>query len=1065
MSSGNEDSLVAKPADRASSGKHTAADRYSEVDQYARIMLNAAPVICTLWDIHGNLLDYNQEASDIFGLTAKSKSEYIEQFCDRPPEYQPNGKSSRSEIRRIIREVLETGYQRYEWMACTEGGEPLPLETSAVLIPWKGINRIVCYSRDLRKIRCLEQQTHEAEERSRLLLDSMPLGTSLWDQEGNILDCNQENLRMHNLSKADFFSKFFDVTCPKFQPDGTVSKDKAVANVRKAFESGYLKYEWTSCTASGETFPTEKTLVRVPWKGGWCIAAYTYDLRERGARLEAEEIARVLLDTAPMGTTLWDSELRLLDCNQETMRMFGLSCGAEKTEFIRNFFDLNPQFQSDGTPSENKAMSHLRKAFETGYERFEWMHQTTSGESIPAEITMIRIPWKDNWRVATYARDLREAKVHEREMRETLEYVHSMEVVSRAAQIASQAKSEFLAKMSHELRTPLNAAIGFLGMELQKKLSRESADNLEISLDACHTLLHLINDILDISKIEAGHFELTNHDYHLAEFINETVSLNSFRLMDNSFKTHSRSLAFLLEVDENLPSQLCGDDLRIKQILNNLLSNAFKYTEKGAVTLSIGVEPGKEEKAGSLPIRFSVRDSGRGIKTENLKVLFTSYTRFDSEVDPHIEGVGLGLAISKNLVEMMGGRMRVESEYGKGSVFSCIIPQVVVDPTPLGCVTVGNLTSFRDAPKQHRNKYRSSRQSAHFPYAKVLVVDDVQTNLRLTKSMLQQYDITVDCVTSGQQAVDLLHSGETRYNAIFMDHMMPGMDGIQALHLIRAIDNDYARSVPVIVLTANVISGNEKMFLEQGFQAFLGKPIDPLQLDSVLKKWVKDARQETCLNSPQQRSNVPHSLPAGSGQVEEPAIAYIVEGLDIKEALWRCGSKEAFFDVLRSFVANTPQLLEQMQRVFETDLAEYAIIAHGLKGASYGVGANVLGDIGKDLEYAAQNNDRHKIRKEFPLFLETAEKLLLGIEGLLHELTPEAVAKENKPLKPAPDAGELAALHQASLSCAHSAMEEHLKKLEQYQYQAGEELVIWLRGCVDAFDYALINERLAEYSS
>ncbi|MCL2876903.1 MAG: PAS domain-containing protein, partial [Betaproteobacteria bacterium] len=517
MSSGNEDSLVAKPADRASSGKHTAADRYSEVDQYARIMLNAAPVICTLWDIHGNLLDYNQEASDIFGLTAKSKSEYIEQFCDRPPEYQPNGKSSRSEIRRIIREVLETGYQRYEWMACTEGGEPLPLETSAVLIPWKGINRIVCYSRDLRKIRCLEQQTHEAEERSRLLLDSMPLGTSLWDQEGNILDCNQENLRMHNLSKADFFSKFFDVTCPKFQPDGTVSKDKAVANVRKAFESGYLKYEWTSCTASGETFPTEKTLVRVPWKGGWCIAAYTYDLRERGARLEAEEIARVLLDTAPMGTTLWDSELRLLDCNQETMRMFGLSCGAEKTEFIRNFFDLNPQFQSDGTPSENKAMSHLRKAFETGYERFEWMHQTTSGESIPAEITMIRIPWKDNWRVATYARDLREAKVHEREMRETLEYVHSMEVVSRAAQIASQAKSEFLAKMSHELRTPLNAAIGFLGLELQKKLPQESVDNLEISLDACHTLLHLINDILDISKIEAGHFELMNQDYHLVD--------------------------------------------------------------------------------------------------------------------------------------------------------------------------------------------------------------------------------------------------------------------------------------------------------------------------------------------------------------------------------------------------------------------------------------------------------------------------------------------------------------------------------------------------------------------
>ena len=1046
-----------KPA--ASSAGCATVDRRSEVDLYAKIMMNAAPVICTLWDIRGNLLDYNQEASSILGLTGKPKSEYItQQLCDMQPEYQPNGKDSHSEMQRIIKEVLETGFQHYEWMVHTATGEPLLLETTAVLIPWEGNYRIVCYSRDLREIKYQEQQAREAEERSRILLDAIPLGAALWDQDGNILDCNQEILRMYGLAdKADYFSKCYSAICPEFQPDGAVSKEKAIEAIRTTFETGYLRFEWMSCTPSGETIPTEKTLIRIPWKGGWGLAGFTYDLRERLARQEAEERARILLDTTPLGATLWDQECNILDCNQETLRMFGL---VEASDYKARFFELSPEFQPNGAASRDEARIHLRESFETGYHKFKWMHQTASGEALPAEVTLIRIPWHDSWRAAGYIRDMREAKAHEQEMQEALKYAQSMEIASRAAHIASQAKSEFLAKMSHELRTPLNAAIGFLGLELQKELSQESADHLEISLDACHTLLHLINDILDISKIEAGHFELMSFDYHLASFINEIVSLNSFRLMDNSFKTHSKPLAFHLEVDENLPSQLHGDGLRIKQVLNNLLNNAFKYTEKGAVTLSIGLEPGEEEKTGSLSIRFSVRDTGRGIKGENIEALFTSYTRFNSEANPLIEGAGLGLAISKNLVEMMGGRMNVESEYGKGSVFSCIIPQTVIDPMPLGRVTVGNLTSFRDVPQQHRNKYRNSRQSMTLHYAKALVVDDVQTNLRLTKSMLQQYGITVDCVTSGQQAVDILRSGKTRYNAIFMDHMMPGMDGIQALHHIRAIGSDYARSVPVIILTANVISGNEKKFLEQGFQAFLGKPIDPLQLGVILKKWIKDTPQGTCLSSPQQQNHVPHSPPTDSEQVAKPAIAYTIKGLNTEEALWRCGSEKCFFDVLRSFAVNTPQLIEQMQSVFETDLAEYAIIVHGIKGASYGIGAGALGDMAKELEYAAKGDDRHKVQEKFPLFLETAEKLLLDIKNLLHERMSSIASEKNKPLKAAPDPGELAAIHQASLACAYSVMEKHLQKLEQYQYQEGEELVIWLRERVDAFDYDMINERL-----
>jgi len=195
------------------------------------------------------------------------------------------------------------------------------------------------------------------------------------------------------------------------------------------------------------------------------------------------------------------------------------------------------------------------------------------------------------------------------------------------------------------------------------------------------------------------------------------------------------------------------------------------------------------------------------------------------------------------------------------------------------------------------------------------------------------------------------------------------------------------------------------------------------------------------------------------------AITHAVEGLDMQEALWRYGSEAAFLDVLRSYAVNMPQLLDQMQRVFATDLAEYAIIAHGLKGASYGVGAGALGDMAKELEHAAKDSDRDKILRILPIFLKTAEKLLHDIGGLVHALTPETVAKENKPLKPAPDAGELTHLYKASLACSHSAMEKHLHNLEQYRYQSDEELVIWLRERVDAFDYALINERLTKYAS
>ncbi|MCL2789446.1 MAG: PAS domain S-box protein [Desulfobulbus sp.] len=1026
-----------------------------KVEERTGLFFDSTPLGAVLWDENINMLFCNQETLRLFGYSSK-ESLANDYWPKLHPPLQSDGNPSQEKLAYLIRKTFDTGFEQCDWTHLTASGDELPVEKILVRVPWKDGWAVASYNRDMSAVKAEERQKAEAEERGRLLLDFMPMGASLWSEEGSIRDCNLACLRIFDLAgKSDFLNHFYEFS-PECQPDGTPTREKAAALLREAVTTGYKKVEWMHCTLSGEAIPAEITLVRIPWKGGWWIGAYIQDLREHVARQEAEERARILLDSVPMGIFLLDRERNLLDCNQMLLHMFGFPDKNALTHATR-FHLLSPEFQPDGTNSLKQSAAAVREAFATGYNKFEWLHRTLSeDEPMPTEVTLIRIPWKGDWCVVACIRDLREAKAHEQQMRQAYEHTQSLKALSHAAQIASQAKSEFLARMSHELRTPLNAIIGFLSLEVQKELPQETIDNLEIVLDASHNLLTLINDILDISKIEAGRFELTGDTYHLTQAINEVIAFNSFRM-------ESKLITFRLEMDESLPSQLNGDILRIKQVLNNLLSNAFKYTEGGIVTLSVepaARAPGEEVPPDTRLIRFSIRDTGRGIKAENLKKLFTSYTRFDSKTNRLIEGTGLGLAISKNLVEMMGGQMEVESEYKKGSSFSCIIPQVVVDPTPIGHVAVRDMTDQLAMSRRSLYRHSINWRCSYIPYAKVLVVDDVPTNLAVAKAMLQRYSMAVDCVASGQESIDLIRSEEPRYNAVFMDHMMPGMDGVEALHRIRAIDSDYARSVPVIILTANVISGNKQKFLEQGFQAFLGKPINPAQLDAVISRWVKDPHQKVSPDCPQDDALPPYP----SQEAEEKAeVSYTVEGLDIQKAVSRFGSEAVFFDVLRSYAANTPQVLDQMRHLVETDLVEYGILAHGMKGSSYSVEANALGDMAKELEYAAKNQDWPKVRETFPAFLEIAEKLLRDIDALLRELMP-AAPEQDKPLKPAPEAGELTALYEASLSCAHSMLEAHLHNLEQYRYQSDGDLVTWLRMRVDALDYDLISERLAKYA-
>ena len=396
---------------------------------------------------------------------------------------------------------------------------------------------------------------------------------------------------------------------------------------------------------------------------------------------------------------------------------------------------------------------------------------------------------------------------------------------------ASLAKSSFLANISHEMRTPMNVVVGLTDLMLdEENPSTHLKDNLRKISIAGKTLLGLVNDVLDISKIEAGKLELIPVEYEVPSLLNDIITLNMIRIED-------KPITFVLDILEDLPCHLYGDDLRVKQIINNLLSNAFKYTSEGTVTLGMSCQPDLSMNAKML-LSFYVSDTGIGIREEDLQKLFIDYSQADIQTNREIEGTGLGLSITKQLTEMMDGGITAESKYGKGTTFRVCIQQGFVSDTKIGEETAENLRSF--SYKDKRKRASEILVRPNLSYANVLVVDDLQTNLDVAVGLLSKYKMHVDGVLSGEEAVSRIIKGQPVYDAIFMDYMMPEMDGIESMEKIRAIGTQYAMSIPIIVLTANAIAENEQMFLNKGFQAFLTKPINIINLDYVVQKWIRD---------------------------------------------------------------------------------------------------------------------------------------------------------------------------------------------------------------------------------
>lgn len=376
----------------------------------------------------------------------------------------------------------------------------------------------------------------------------------------------------------------------------------------------------------------------------------------------------------------------------------------------------------------------------------------------------------------------------------------------------NRAQKRFFSSMSHEIRTPVNAIIGLNEMTLRENLSPEILENARNIEAASKILLHTINEILDMAKLETGGMEILCADYRPTDMLSDIVNMVWFR-------AQQKGLDFQVRVDPDVPALLRGDETRVKQILLNLATNAVKYTRKGFVTLAIS---GRREGAG-IRMLYDVIDTGIGIRPENIPALFTAFQRVDAQKTHAIEGTGLGLSIVRELLDRMGGDVTVTSEYGKGSTFHVEIPQEIADPTPIGPVSL---------KKPHTTAQAACQSSFTAPSARILAVDDTPMNLTVLKKLLRETKATVDTAASGAEALQM--TAQTHYDVILMDHQMPEMDGIECLRRIREQPDGQCRDSKIVCLTANVGTGMEKFFLDSGFDGYLEKPIRGKTLEEAL---------------------------------------------------------------------------------------------------------------------------------------------------------------------------------------------------------------------------------------
>ncbi|MCL2197605.1 MAG: ATP-binding protein [Defluviitaleaceae bacterium] len=596
---------------------------------------------------------------------------------------------------------------------------------------------------------------------------------------------------------------------------------------------------------------------------------------------------------------------------------------------------------------------------------------------------------------------------------------------------ASKLKSSFLAKMSHEIRTPMNTIIGMTDIILQREnIPADIEDDINRIATSGDMLLGIINDILDFSKIEADKMDIIAAPYNIENLIDDVIQVN---------RIYDHPIVFELEIDENVPILLVGDELRVKQVLNNLLSNAFKYTDEGVVTLKINFEPLDEN---NITLILTVSDTGRGMTKEQLSTLFVEYQRFDEGYDRNIVGTGLGAPIVIRLLNLMGGEIISESEPGAGSTFTVRLPQEICGKDILGKEAADNLQQFNTSHTKYSKRGAIIRTP--IPNGRVLVVDDVSSNLHVAEGLMKPYALNIETAGSGFEAIEKIKSG-AEYDIIFMDHMMPKMDGMETTKNLR----DLGCTFPIVALTANAIVGQREIFLQNGFDDSTTKPIDIRHLDYILNKYVR-------VKYPTQATAPP---PAEESRPPSRLEGKHIDGVDIEAGLKRYdGDEDIYLKILRSYVPSLRTMLNEAASFSTERLHDYKIAVHGIRGASFDVFAEQTSEAARLLEAAANQEDTAYITEHNPTFLKNCNELADKLDALLSQI------KEEKPQKDKIDPELLSTLADACEIYDMDTADTTMAEIEKYQYVTDATLFEWLRENIDKVNYTVITEGIKKES-
>ena len=632
-----------------------------------------------------------------------------------------------------------------------------------------------------------------------------------------------------------------------------------------------------------------------------------------------------------------------------------------------------------------------------------------------------------------------------------------VEQKAQEAEAAAQAKEDFLANMSHEIRTPMNAITGMVELALRNdELPAQEKEYLYNIRAAGEELVSIIDDILDVTKIRSGTLEITEEEYEITSLVHDVVSTIQMMLEE-------KQVALLVDVNPDIPSRLRGDDVRIKQIMMNLLSNAAKYTERGTIHLTVESAPVSGE-SNMIDLKVSVTDTGIGIAEEQLKDLFTKFKQADSSRNRSKGGSGLGLVISKRLIDLMRGTIFAKSVLGKGSEFTFTVRQEVIDARP--CIATDPQTVLKPSSEQEgrvatrANRRRKEGQNTTFaaPDAKVLLVDDNKVNLKVAEGLLRPYRMHLDTADSGRLAIDMMQSQS--YDLVFMDHMMPIMDGVEATRIIRGMSDERFKTVPIVALSANAVRGARELFLEAGMNDFVPKPIEMRVMDRVLRKWLPADK----IISNRDADDEPLKEEAVSDTAG--ALSWKMEGIDVAVGMKYSGDDENLYrEVLSDYMDTIEEKANIIEKaVEEEDLETYTIEVHSLKSISKSIGALELSDLAKDLETNGKNSEWGPIIARTPILLTMYRDLYEVISPYHTSAGLEAVQK--RPV----DNDELAELLDQLLDSVDTydsiRAEEIVAELSKFDFtDRWDDYMRETADAINRLDYDLCKEKASQWRS